>query len=302
MPEVIIEGKKVRLTNLDKVFWPEGYTKADLIKYYVDMAPVLLPYLKDRLFVMSRYPDGINGETFYQKDCPDYAPEWIETVPLQSSDSDKVVNYIVCKDTATMAWLANQACIELHIWLAKKDQLNYPDIAVFDLDPFPPATFTDVMEVAMLVKEALAQFDLKGFPKTSGATGMHIFVPVEPVLTYTEVRDAVEFICRRIHAVYPEKTTMERAISKRSGKVYLDYLQNTRSKTMVFQYSLRPEPGAPVSAPVTWDEVAAQKIRPEDFNIKTIFRRLSEAGDLYGEFHTLRQSLAGIYGLTGGRR
>lgn len=302
MPEVIIEGKKVRLTNLDKVFWPEGYTKADLIKYYVDMAPVLLPYLKDRLFVMSRYPDGINGETFYQKDCPDYAPEWIETVPLQSSDSDKVVNYIVCKDTATMAWLANQACIELHIWLAKKDQLNYPDIAVFDLDPFPPATFTDVMEVAMLVKEALAQFDLKGFPKTSGATGMHIFVPVEPVLTYTEVRDAVEFICRRIHAVYPEKTTMERAISKRSGKVYLDYLQNTRGKTMVFQYSLRPEPGAPVSAPVTWDEVAAQKIRPEDFNIKTIFRRLSEAGDLYGEFHTLRQSLAGIYGLTGGRR
>jgi bifunctional non-homologous end joining protein LigD len=158
------------------------------------------------------------------------------------------------------------------------------------------------MEVAMLVKEALTQFDLKGFPKTSGATGMHIFVPVEPALTYTEVRDAVKFICRRIHAVYPEKTTMERAISKRSGKVYLDYLQNTRGKTMVFQYSLRPEPGAPVSAPVTWDEVAAQKIRPQDFNIKTIFRRLSEVGDLYREFHTLRQSLAGVFGLTGGRR
>lgn len=296
--EVEIEGRKVRLTNLDKVFWPEGYTKADLIKYYIEMAPLLLPYMKDRLFVMSRYPDGITGETFYQKDCPDYAPDWLETLPLQSPDSDKVVNYIVIKDAATLAWLANQACIELHIWLAKKDRLNYPDIAVFDLDPFPPATFKDVMEVAMLVREALAQFDLKGFPKTSGATGMHIFVPLEPVLTYTEVRDAVEFICRRIHGVYPRKTTLERSVSKRDGKVYLDYLQNTRGKTMVFQYSLRPEPGAPVSTPVTWEEVAARKIKPGDFNIKTISRRLQEVGDLYREFHTLKQSLSGIFGLS----
>lgn len=297
MPEVIIEDRKVHLTNLGKVFWPEGHTKADLIKYYVDMAPVLLPYLKDRLFVMSRYPDGIFGETFYQKDCPDYAPEWVETVPLKSPDTDKVVNYIVCNDVATLTWLANQACVELHIWLAKKDRLNYPDIAVFDLDPFPPATFKDVTGVAMLVKEALAQFGLKGFPKTSGATGMHIFVPVEPVLTYTEVRDAVEFICRRIHAVYPEKTTLERSVSKRDGKVYLDYLQNTRGKTMVFPYSLRPEPGAPVSTPVTWEEVAGQKIRPADFNIKTVFQRLAEVGDLYGESLALKQSLAEIYGL-----
>lgn len=296
--ETVIDGRKVRLTNLDKVFWPEGYTKADLIKYYVDMAPVLLPYLKDRLFVMSRYPDGISGETFYQKDCPDYAPEWIETLPLHSPDTDKVVNYIVCKDAATLAWLANQACIELHIWLARKNKLNNPDIAVFDLDPFPPATFNDVLEVAMLVKEALVQFNLKGFPKTSGATGMHIFVPLEPVLTYPEVREAVEFICRRIHAVYPEKTTLERSISKRGGKVYLDYLQNTRGKTMVFQYSLRPEPGAPVSAPVNWEEVAARKIRPGDFNIKTIFRRLEKVGDLCREFHGLNQSLSGIFGLT----
>lgn len=302
MPEVIIEGKKMCLTNLDKVFWPEGYTKADLIKYYVDMAPVLLPYLKDRLFVMSRYPDGIYGETFYQKDCPDYAPEWVETLPLKSSDAEKTVNYIVCRDAATMAWLANQACIELHIWLARKDSLNHPDIAVFDLDPFPPATFEDVMEVALLVKEALAQFDIKGFPKTSGATGMHIFVPVQPVLTYSEVRDAVEFICRRIHAVYPEKTTLERSVSKRDGKVYLDYLQNTRGKTMVFQYSLRPEPGAPVSTPVTWEEVAGRKIRPADFTIKTIFQRLAEVGDLYLEFYKLKQSLTSVYSLAGGNQ
>lgn len=302
MPEVIIEGKKISLSNLDKVFWPEGYTKAEFIKYYVDMSPVLLPYIKNRLFVMSRYPDGIAGETFYQKDCPSYAPEWIETLPIKSPDAEKTVNYIVCKDTATLAWLANQACIELHIWLAKKERLNYPDIAVFDLDPFPPADFADVLEVAMLVKEALVQFNLKGFPKTSGATGMHIFVPVDPVLTYTEVRDAVEFICRRIHAVYPEKTTLERSVSKRGGKVYLDYLQNTRGKTMVFQYSLRPEPGAPVSAPVTWEEVAGRKIRPLDFTIKTIFPRITEVGDLYREFHRLKQSLVGVYGLGRGNK
>lgn len=298
MSDVIVEGKEVRLTNLGKVFWPEGYTKADLIKYYVDMAPLLMPYLQDRLFVMSRYPDGISGETFYQKDCPEYTPDWITTFPLVSSESDRVVNYIVCNNIATITWLANQACIELHAWLSRKEKLNYPDIAVFDLDPFPPATFIDVLDVALLVKEALAHFGLKGFPKTSGATGMHIFVPVVPELTYQELRDAVEFICRWIHAVNPEQTTLERSVSRRDGKVYLDYLQNSRGKTMVFQYSLRPIPGAPVSTPVTWEEVAAKKIRPADFNIKTIFHRLAEVGDLYQEFQTLQQSLAGIFGLS----
>ena len=299
MTEAVIEGKKVRLSNLGKVFWPEGFTKADLIKYYVEMAPVLMPHLKDRLFVMSRYPDGITGEFFYQKDCPEYAPEWIETVGLVSPDTGKVVNYIVCNNIATLVWLANQACIELHIWLARKAKLDYPDIVVFDLDPFPPAVFEDVLEVALLVKEALDQFGLKGFPKTSGATGLHIFVPVEPVLTYTEVRAAVEFVYRRIHDVFPEKTTLERSISKRDGKIYLDYLQNTRGKTMVFQYSLRPEPGAPVSAPVTWEEVADKKIRPGQFNICSIFRRLDEVGDLYSEFYSIKQSMAGIFSLSG---
>lgn len=293
--EVIVEGKKVRLSNLDKLMWPGGgITKAGLIKYYADMADVLLPHLRDRLFVMSRYPDGIDGEMFYQKDCPDYAPDWLDTFPVESPEAGKTVNYIICNDLPTLMWLANQACIELHIWLAKIPNIDNPDIVVFDLDPFPPAGFADTLEIALLVREALEQFALTGYPKTSGATGLHIFVPVKPEYTYREVRKAVEFVCRQILEVYPRKTTMERLIADRTGKVYLDYLQNTHGKTMTFQYSLRPLPGAPVSTPLTWDEVKAGLVRADDFNINNIRMRLDLTGDLYRDFHKTRQSLKQI--------
>lgn len=297
--EVVVEGKKVRLTNLDKIMWPgDGITKAGLIKYYVDIAEFLLPHLKDRLFIMSRYPDGIDGEMFYQKNCPEYAPEWLNIFPVESQDVGKVINYIVCNDLPTLMWLANQACIELHIWLARIPHIDYPDIMVFDLDPFPPADFTDTLEIALLVKEALEQFNLTGYPKTSGATGLHIFVPIKPEYTYREVRDAVLFICRQIHAVFPRKTTMERLIVDRAGKVYLDYLQNTRGKTMTFQYSLRPHPGATVSTPLTWDEVKKGQVRPEDFRIDNIRERLKEMGDLYLEVIQPGQSIQKLVELT----
>lgn len=290
--EVTVEGKKLRLSNMDKLMWPDdGITKAGLIKYYADMADVLLPHLKDRLFIMSRYPDGINGEMFYQKDCPGYAPEWLKLFPVDSPETGKTINYIVCNNLPSLMWLANQACIELHIWLARQPRINYPDIMVFDLDPFPPAGFQDTLEIAMLIKEALHQFDLTGYPKTSGATGLHIFVPVQPEYTYQEVRQAVEFICRQIHTVFPQKTTLERLIADRTGKVYLDYLQNTRGKTMTFHYSLRPVAGAPVSTPLTWQEVKAGQIKPADFRIDNIRDRLKDTGDLYRELLIPGQSL-----------
>ncbi|GAB4257674.1 non-homologous end-joining DNA ligase [Thermincola ferriacetica] len=291
---VQIEEKEVRLTNLEKEMWPDGYTKADLIKYYVDMSPYILPYIKNRLFIMSRYPDGITGKMFYQKDAPEYTPEWVRTYPLVSERENKVVNYIVCDDLPTLVWLANQACIELHIWMAQKERLDYPDIVVFDLDPFPPATFKDTLDVAMLVKEALDRLGLQGYPKTSGSTGLHIFLPVRPEFTYAQVREGVRFLFEHIHAVYPEKTTLERSIDKRAGKVYLDYGQNTRGHTMTFHYSLRPHPGAPVSTPLTWDEVRAGDIEPEDFNIKTIFPRIAKVGDLYRPLLHQEQSFAGL--------
>jgi len=297
--EIVIEGKKLRLTNLEKPMWPgDGITKAGLIKYYADMADILLPYLRDRLFVMSRYPDGIDGEMFYQKDCPDYAPDWLNTFPVYSPDAGKTVNYILCNDLPTLLWLANQACIELHIWLARVPRIDCPDIAVFDLDPFPPAGFKDTLEIALLIKEALEQFGLHGYPKTSGATGLHIFVPVKPEYTYKEVRNSVEFICRQIHSVFPQKTTLERLVSDRTGKVYLDYLQNTRGKTMTFHYSLRPIPGAPVSAPLTWDEVKKGRVDPADFRIDTIRDRLADVGDLYSDLLQPGQSLKSLVEMT----
>ncbi|PKM80890.1 MAG: DNA polymerase domain-containing protein [Firmicutes bacterium HGW-Firmicutes-14] len=279
--------------------WPgDGITKAGLIKYYADMAEVILPYLKDRLFVMSRYPDGIEGEMFYQKDCPEYAPDWLKVFPVDSPDVGKTINYIVCNDMPSLLWLANQACIEMHIWLARIPRIDYPDIAVFDLDPFPPAGFADTLQVGLLVKEALDQFGLKGYPKTSGATGLHIFVPIKPEFTYREVRDGVEFICRQINSVAPGKTTMERLVADRNGKVYLDYLQNTRGKTMTFHYSLRPVPGAPVSTPLTWDEVKEGKVRPENFTINNIRERLMETGDLYRDLLQPGQSIRGLVEVT----
>lgn len=294
---VEIEGKRVKLTNLDKQLWPEGYTKANLIKYYVDMAPYILPYIKNRLFIMSRYPDGINGKMFYQKDAPAYTPDWIETYSMISEGEIKRVNYIVCNDLPTLTWLANQACIELHIWMAPKEKLNYPDIVVFDLDPFPPADFSDAMKVALLVKEALSHFGIKGYPKTSGSTGMHVFVPVEPQYTYSEIRGAVRYLFEHILKAFPEKTTIERSIEKRAGKVYLDYGQNTRGHTMTFHYSLRPHEGAPVSTPLTWEEVAEGSIKPTDFNIETIFNRLKEVGDLYQPLLEEKQSFERVLSL-----
>lgn len=297
--EIVIEGKRLKLTNLKKTMWPgDGITKAGLIKYYADMAEVILPYLKDRLFVMSRYPDGIEGEMFYQKDCPEYAPDWLKVFPVDSPDVGKTINYIVCNDMPSLLWLANQACIEMHIWLARIPRIDYPDIAVFDLDPFPPAGFADTLQVGLLVKEALDQFGLKGYPKTSGATGLHIFVPIKPEFTYREVRDGVEFICRQINSVAPGKTTMERLVADRNGKVYLDYLQNTRGKTMTFHYSLRPVPGAPVSTPLTWDEVKEGKVRPENFTINNIRERLMETGDLYRDLLQPGQSIRGLVEVT----
>ncbi|HHV59365.1 MAG TPA: DNA polymerase domain-containing protein [Clostridiaceae bacterium] len=289
---VKVNGKELLLTNMDKVLWPQdNYTKGDLVLYYYEISEYLLPHLKDRLFVMNRYPDGIEGESFYQKDCPEYAPEWIKTYPVYSEKKDRNIDYIVCNDVETLVWLVNQGCIEMHPWLSRTAHIEHPDIAVFDLDPMPPLGFDSVISVALLVKEALGEFGLKGYPKTSGSTGMHIYVPIEPKHTFSEVKEFVQFICRMINRVYPDRTTMERLIENREGKVYLDYLQNSGGKTMACQYSVRPHPGAPVSAPLTWDEVQGGKLDPGTFNIKTIKERVEDLGDLFEEVIAKKQDL-----------
>lgn len=279
--EVLVEKKNIKLTNLNKLMWPEGLTKAHLVKYYTDIAPYLLPCIKGRPLVMKRYPDGIEGEFFYQKECPDYAPEWIKRVGI--FHTEKKINYLTCEDTATLIWLANQGCIEIHAWLSQVSNIDCPDLAIIDLDPGDKASFHDVMEVALIVKLALDQLELKSYPKTSGASGIHIFIPIKPVYSFKEVTKAMGFIANLVTNLFSHKATVERSIDKRSkDKVYLDYLQNTRGKSMAWTYSLRPLPGAPVSAPLLWEEIEKFSILPEDFNISTIFERIKYYGE---EFH-----------------
>ncbi|MFZ5652025.1 MAG: non-homologous end-joining DNA ligase [Bacillota bacterium] len=293
----LVNGREVKMTNMGKVFWPEGYTKAHLVKYYMDMAPVMIPHLRNRPIVMKRYPDGIGGQSFYQKECPEYAPDWVETFPI--CHTEKVVNYIVCNDAATLAWLANQACIEIHAWLSVLDNIDCPDIAVMDLDPAEGATFADVMDIALLCRRALEEYGLVPFVKTSGASGLHLFVPINNEFPFHVVTLAMQYIAGLITSVYPRKATAERVVAKRAGKVYLDYLQNGRGKTMAFQYSLRPLPGAPVSTPLLWEEVEKKHAVPHWFNMVTVFRRLEKYGDLLKDMHLYRRSISGILSAAG---
>lgn len=291
MSETVVKvtGHEVKLSNLEKVFWPEGFTKAHLIKYYNDIAPILLRHIYNRPLVMKRYPDGVSGESFYQKECPDYAPDFVETYPIKHSE--KVVNYIVCNDAATLVWLANQGCIEVHAWLSTLENIECPDMAVMDLDPAEGTTFGDVMQIALLVRRALKEFELNSYVKTSGASGLHLFIPLEPQYPFKVVTEAMKYVASLITGVYPEKATTERIVEKRKGKVYLDYLQNGRGKTMAFQYGLRPLKGAPVSTPLDWSEVEQMNVNPSTFNIKTIFQRIKLYGDLLINMKLERQPM-----------
>ena len=275
---VKIDGRKIKLTNLNKIIFPDNITKRDLIKYYYDISDVLLPHITDRPLVLKRYPHGINGGFFYQKECPLHAPEWVKTFSV--NHGSKKVNYIICDHPAVLIWLANLGCIEIHAWTSCKKHIENPNIAVMDLDPAEGIEFSEILKVSLLVRQALNQFGLRCYPKTSGSRGVHIFIPIEPKHTFAEVTSAMKYIAELIEGVYPAKCTTERTVKKRGQKIYLDYLQNTRGKTMSWQYSLRPKPGAPVSAPLTWEEIEAGDIAGSEYNIKTIFKRLKIYGDI----------------------
>jgi len=290
-----INGKTVQLGNLEKVFWPEkGYRKGDLLKYYLDISNWVLPYLKDRPIVMKRYPDGISGKAFYQKRCPEYAPPWLKTTAIEGKDG--TIFYCLCDDAAALAWLVNQGCIEMHPWLSRVSTPSIPDAMVLDLDPSEGVPFSQVIEVAIAMKGCLEDFGLVGVPKTSGATGIHIFVPVKRKYDYPQVREAAETIAGIVAARHPSIATVERSVNMRSGKVYVDYLQNVQGKTIASVYSVRPVPTANVSAPLTWEEVLEKDFTPEMFTIETILPRLKEKGDLYSTILVSEFSLDHILG------
>ncbi|MCA1838789.1 MAG: non-homologous end-joining DNA ligase [Actinomycetota bacterium] len=282
-------GREVRLTSIDKVLFPDdGITKLDLASYYFNVAPLMAAFLKDRPVNMQRVPEGIYAEAFYEKQCPKGAPHWVKTVPVKSQD--KTIDFVVVDDASTLVWLAQIASVEVHAWTSKWPKLDEPDFAVLDLDPHEPIEFEDVRTVAKLVKVLLDKLGLKGFPKTSGGSGIQIFIPLVQGHTYPEVRAFCSALGGLIRSAYPEKVTLEASKPKRAGKVYIDANQNAKSKTLVAPYSVRPYPGAPVSAPVTWEELD-EEFFPEQFNLKTIFERIERVGDPFKPAMTIKQDI-----------
>lgn len=269
--------KELKLSNLDKVYWPEeGYTKGDLISYYFNISPTMLPHLIDRPLTLKRMPNGIHGDFFYEKNAPVHTPEWVPRIPV-IADNGKRINFITVHDAADILWVANLGAIEFHPLHAQGSDQSHPSYAFFDLDPMGRATFEDVKHVASLVKLALDKLDVRSYPKTSGATGMQVMVPIEPRYTYDVVRGFVGAVSDLVHHADPESTTVEWEIRRRSDKVFLDVNMNREGANIAAAYSVRPEPRATVSTPFEWDEL--ENIDPQDFNIETVFEHVEAAGD-----------------------
>lgn len=269
-------GKQLRLSNLDKVYWPdEGYTKGDLLTYYFNISQVMLPHLIDRPLTLKRMPNGVKGEFFYEKNAPAHTPKWMPTIPVRSEN--KTINFLTVCDVADVLYVANLGCIEFHPLHTKAVDQEHPTYAFFDLDPFEPATFEDVKHVAALVKVVLDQLGLASYPKTSGATGMQIMVPLDGTVTYDWVRGFVGAISDLVHKADPEHTTLEWEIPKRTGKVFLDVNMNREGANIAAAYSVRPEPGGTVSAPFSWDEL--DDIDPTGCTMETMMGRVEKVGD-----------------------
>ncbi len=275
--------RRVRLSNLDKVFWPsERYTKGDLLAYYFNAAPLMLPYLQGRPLTMKRMPNGIEGHAFYEKNAPSHTPEWMPRCRVGSSESEGgFIDYLMADDVGAMLFVANLGCIEFHPLHSRCGSISEPSYLFFDLDPFEPATFDDVLAVAHHVRAALDALGLESYPKTSGATGMQIYVGIAPGFTYQQTRDFVGAVGRAIRAADPDRVTMEWDKSKRAGKVFIDHNMNREGANIAAVLSVRPEPSAPVSTPLRWEEVEAAEVRPTDFTIVTVHDRLAKIGDLF---------------------
>jgi bifunctional non-homologous end joining protein LigD len=269
--------REVKFSNLDKIFWPEEkYTKGDLIEYYRSMAPWLLPYLKDRPVVLTRYPDGINGKSFYQKDAPGFVPDWIQTIPIWSEDTQRDISYFVCNDVESLVYLVNLGTIPLHMWMSRIDDLTKPDWCLIDLDP-KDAPFEHVITLAKTMRQLCEQVEMPAFVKTTGKSGLHIMLPLGRQMTYQQCLQFAMLFARLVTDRHPAIATTQRTISKREGKVYVDAFQNRAGQLMVAAYSVRPSPGAPVSMPIEWDEVNG-KLHNSNWTIANALKRMQKLG------------------------
>ena len=276
-PSISPLPREVKFSNLDKIFWPEEkYTKGDLIEYYRSLSPWLLPYLKDRPVVLTRYPDGINGKSFYQKDAPGFVPDWIQTIPIWSEDTQRDIQYFVAGDVETLVYLVNLGTIPLHIWHSRIDDLTRPDWCLIDLDP-KEAPFEHVVMLAKTMRKLCEQVDMPALIKTTGKSGLHIMLPLGRQMTYDQCLQFAMLFARLVTDRHPDIATTQRTISKREGKVYVDAFQNRAGQLMVAPYSVRPSPGAPVSMPIEWDEVNG-KLHNSNWTIKNALKRMQKLG------------------------
>ncbi|WP_294270673.1 DNA ligase D [uncultured Chryseobacterium sp.] len=280
--EITLNRHKVKLTNQDKIYFPEDdISKGEVVDYYQSVAEYILPHLKNRPLSLNRFPNGIEKQGFYQKDASDIIPDWIKTTEVFSDSTDKYIDYIICNDKATLAYLNNLGCIDMNPWNSSLPDLEHPDYLVLDLDPSKNNTFDDVIETALQVHEVLDAVKVKDYCKTSGSTGIHIYIPMGGEYDFEQVKDFAHILMKQVNEKLPKLTTLERSLQKRSSnKIYLDYLQNRQGQTLASVYSIRPKEGASVSMPLEWNELKPG-LKPTDFTIHNALERIKKKGDLF---------------------
>jgi bifunctional non-homologous end joining protein LigD len=271
----------LHLTNQNKIYFPDdGISKGDIVQYYDDVSAFILPYLKGRPESMNRFPNGINGQSFYQKDVDvETIPAWLKTEKIYSESNDKYIDYLICNDKATLLYMANLGCIEFNPWNSTLKKIDKPDWAVIDLDP-AKNEFKEVVKAALVVKKIMDELETECYCKTSGATGLHIYIPVGAKYSYESVKLFSELIANAVVSRLPQIASVSRNLNSRGNKIYIDFLQNRRGQTLASAYSVRPKPGATVSTPLEWSEVN-EKLSPSQFTIKNILKRLDKKGDLW---------------------
>ena len=294
--DIEVEGQRLQLSHLDKVLWPAtGFTKAQMIDYYTRIAPVMLPHLTGHPVTLKRYPDGVDAGYFYEKECPAYHPDWVNTATMPSRNVRQRVNFCVVDNAPTLVWLANLASVELHTLLSTGEDLDTPTWIAFDLDPGPPAGVLDSAWAASRVREVLADAGLESFAKVSGSKGVHVYVPVNGPATFEKTKGLAHAIARQMEQQYPKRVTSMMRKDLRGGKVFVDWSQNDPHKTTVAAYSMRAREKPFVSAPVTWDELdeAVRHKHAEELSFETweVLKRVEDQGDLFAPVLKLKQKL-----------
>src|SRR6201998_475583 len=294
--ELVVEGKKLSVSNLDKVLYPKvGFTKGQVIDYYIKIAPVLLPHLEDRPLTMKRYPNGVDKEYFYEKNCPSHRPKWVKTAKVWSEGNQRAMNYCLAQDLPTLVWAANLADLELHTSLAKKNDVARPTMMVFDLDPGAPANIVQCCQVGLWLRDLLGQMKLRSFAKTSGSKGLQVYVPVNTAVTYDKTKNLALALAQYLEHEHADLVTSNMSKAVRKGKVFVDWSQNDEHKTTICVYSLRAKEEPTVSTAVTWDEVEkCLKKKKADllkFRYDQVLARVKKMGDLFAPLEKLKQKL-----------